>query len=116
MRKYFLLLALIFITPLFAAIIQNVRGIVHDPQHRPIEGAQVEIHAKASEWSQRVKTNANGEFQFDSVPVGQYVITVTSDGFNKIDQALAVTTEPVPVIHFPMTLAGITQTVEVSAT
>jgi outer membrane receptor protein involved in Fe transport len=115
--KKFILLAVVFgAAPVFAVIIQNVRGIVHDPQHRPIESAQVEIHAKASEWAQVTKTNADGEFQFDAVPVGEYVVSVTSGGFNKIDQALAVTSQPIAVLHFPMSLAGITQTVEVSAT
>ena len=116
MRKCCLLVVVFCVAPVFAGIIQNVRGIVHDPQHRPIESAQVEIHAKASEWSQTTKTNADGEFQFDAVPVGEYVVTVNSGGFNKIDQTLAVTSAPVPVLHFPMILAGITQTMDVSAT
>jgi hypothetical protein len=33
----------------FATVFGSVRGIVHDPQHRPVQGAMVMLHAKSSE-------------------------------------------------------------------
>src|ERR1035437_6524713 len=47
----------------WAATLGNVHGIVHDPQHRPIAGAAVTLHAQASNWS--ATRNSDGEFQFD---------------------------------------------------
>ena len=115
MRKALLLVALFCSVPVCAAIFGTVRGIVHDPQHRPVQAAQVVIHAKTSEWTQTAQTNADGEFQFDTVPVGEYVVTVSSAGFNKMEQTLEVTSDSSPVLHFQLTLETVTQSVEVSA-
>jgi hypothetical protein len=55
-------------------IFGGVRGIVHYPRHQPIAGAQVTLHARASAWSQETRTNADGEFAFVAVPVGEYSV------------------------------------------
>ncbi|HXH50933.1 MAG TPA: carboxypeptidase-like regulatory domain-containing protein, partial [Terriglobia bacterium] len=65
----------------FATIFGNVRGIVHDPQHRPIRDAGVVLHASGSAWSKSGRTNGNGEFEFSAVPAGAYLLTVTASGF-----------------------------------
>ena len=49
---------LVLTTPLGATIVGNLRGIVHDPQHRPIEGARVTIHSRTSDWSRAAQSNA----------------------------------------------------------
>ncbi len=67
----FAALLLITITPAaFANIYGAVRGVVHDPQHRPIQNAMVMLRAKSSEWAKSVTTDATGEFQFNAVPLG----------------------------------------------
>ena len=38
-----------------ATIFGSVRGIVHDPQHRPIQGAMVMLRSKSSEWTKSVR-------------------------------------------------------------
>lgn len=98
-----------------ATIFGSVRGIVHDPQHRPIDGAVIELRAKASAWSQRTRSNANGEFTFAAVPVGDYSVTVSAPGFQSSQQPLTVVSNSSPVLHFPLNLAGVKQTATVSA-
>ena len=39
-----------------ATIFGNIRGIIHDPQHRPIEGATVTLHALNSGLTQVAMT------------------------------------------------------------
>ena len=73
-----------------ATIFGDVRGIVHDPVHRPIEGAQVSIHDRTSAWSKTTQTNAQGEFEFSSVPVGEYMVWVEASGFQEAAQGLTV--------------------------
>ena len=48
-----------------ATIFGSVRGIVHDPQHRPIQAAMVMLKSKSSEWTKNASTDANGEFSFN---------------------------------------------------
>jgi hypothetical protein len=90
----------------FATIFGSVRGIVHDPQHRPIQGARLTLKAQNSDLTQSAETNANGEFVFSSVPIGNYNVTVSSDGFQQVSQDVIVQSDTRPILHFQLTVAG----------
>ena len=96
----------------WAATLGNVHGIVHDPQHRPIAGAAVTLHAQASNWS--ATTNSDGEFQFDAVPAGDYTLNVTAAWFSPLEQSLTVVEGKGPVIHLQLAIAEARQVVEVT--
>ena len=100
--------------PARAGIFGTVRGIVHDAQHRPIEGAKVILRARLSDWQKEALTDSEGRFQLDAVPAGDYVIHITRDGFRDVERPLAVASDSAPILHFPMELATLTQRVEVS--
>jgi Carboxypeptidase regulatory-like domain/TonB-dependent Receptor Plug Domain len=100
----------------FASIFGSVRGVVHDPQHRPIQNAMVMLKAKSSQWGKTVTTNTNGEFDFTSVPIGNYTVAVSSEGFEQTQQAVTVLSDTSPVLHFSLTIAGAKENVEVSET
>jgi outer membrane cobalamin receptor len=99
-----------------ATIFGSVRGIIHDPQHRPVQGAMVMLRAKSSEWTANTPTNANGEFQFNAVPIGDYSVTVANPGFTQTAQNVVVKSGTEPVLHFQLNVAGTKETVNVSAT
>jgi len=40
-----------------ATVFGQIQGIVHDPQHRPVRGAQVALHAVNSGFSQAAESN-----------------------------------------------------------
>jgi hypothetical protein len=92
-----------------------VRGIVHDPQHRPVQDAMVMLKAKSSEWAKSVTTNATGEFQINAVPVGDYAVSVASQGFAQTSRDVTVTSGSVPVVHFQLQVASADEKVIVSA-
>lgn len=100
---------------LHASIFGTVRGIVHDPQHRPIPAATVTLKAALSDWEQTQQTNGDGEFVFSAVPIGEYTVTVTRDGFQQVQQKIVVKADTGPVLHFPMELSTVTQTATVTA-
>jgi hypothetical protein len=97
-----------------ATIFGTVRGVVHDPQHRPIPDATVALKAQDSDWAQVQKTDQNGEFEFSAVPIGDYTATVTLEGFQKQEQAVVVHSDTSPVLHFELTLASVSQTTVVN--
>lgn len=101
--------------PALAAAAGAVRGVVHDPQHRPVPGATVSLTARTADLAQHTVTDANGEFEFTAVPVGDYVLSVSLEGFQTSDQAVTVTSTSDPVLHIALALASITQSVTVSA-
>jgi hypothetical protein len=98
-----------------ATIFGSVRGIIHDPQHRPIQGAMVMLKAKASEWSKSSNTDANGNFEFNGVPLGDYSITVANPGFVQASQEVRVASGTEPVVHLQLSVAVANETVNVSA-
>ncbi len=97
-----------------ATIFGSVRGVVHDPQHRPVQGAMVMLQAKSSDWAKNADTDANGEFLFIGVPIGDYSVSVASPGFAQAVQSLVVISGTEPVVHFQLNVAGGKETVNVS--
>ena len=98
-----------------ATIFGGILGIVHDPQHRPIAGADVKVKSATSDWFQATQTDAEGKFTFSEVPVGEYVVTVSRKGFSDGQKSLTVASSTSPVLHFQLALAPVTQTTVVSA-
>jgi outer membrane cobalamin receptor len=99
----------------FATVFGTVRGIVHDPQHRPVSGSDVVLKAKSSDYTQKSQTDANGEFHFDAVPLGMYTVTVTDASFASQEQSVTVLSGTAPILHLEMHIASQVQTVTVSA-
>ena len=97
------------VVALHATIFGRVQGIVHDAQHLPIAGATVTLRAQDSDWTQVQKTNDNGEFEFNAVPIGNYSVTVAVEGFQQQEQTLLVKSDSSPVLHFELALARVTQ-------
>jgi len=92
-----------------------VRGVVHDPQHRPIQSAMVMLKGKSSEWTKSSTTDANGEFQINAVPLGEYSVSVASKGFAQSEQDVIVISGSVPVVHFQLNVESAKENVNVSA-
>ena len=110
----FLILSVLLLTPLLATIFGTVRGSAHDPDHRPVPDAIVSLQAVSSEYAQTGRTNANGEFQFEAVPIGEYRVFVTREGFALTEQEVLVTSASAPVLHFQFRLAAARGSVEVT--
>ncbi|HEY2383131.1 MAG TPA: TonB-dependent receptor [Terriglobia bacterium] len=96
-----------------ATVFGTVRGIVHDPQHRPIPGTNLTLKATDSGYTRAATSDADGQFIFDAVPVGVYTITVASPGFAAAQEAVTVLSGSSPVLHFELRVASRTETVDV---
>jgi len=102
--------------PVYATIFSTVRGIVHDPSHRPVPGAEVVLRAQNSDYSRKATTNPEGAFEFPAVPAGEYLVRVTHPGFSEQQQVLATVSSSAPVIHFQLQLAHQKESVNVAET
>ncbi len=99
-----------------ATIFGAVRGVIHDPQHRPIQGAQVTLKAQNSDWMQTQNSSDRGGFEFSSVPLGSYTVAVASKGFQDMRQDVIVQSDTSPVLHMELAVAGAKESVLVSET
>ncbi len=117
MRRILMFMAvfLLFAGAAFATVFGSVRGIVHDPQHRPVQDMQVVLKAKTSDYAQTVQTDVDGGFHFDAVPLGEYLVAVSKDGFATLEQAVTVLSGTAPILHFELQLATQNQSITVSA-
>lgn len=105
-------LLLLLVCALEAADTATVRGVVHDPQHRPIAGAEIAL--RSASFSRTARSDANGEFTIADVPEGVYTADVSAAGFTATRQQVTVSAAKNPVLHFPLDLAPVASSVEVS--
>src|SRR5712671_397517 len=109
-----ILLALFAALPAFASVFGTVKAIVHDPQHRPVQGAQVEVQSRTSAFKTSGTTNEEGMALLSNVPVGEYDVKIVSSGFSAAQQSVTVTSGNVQEMHFALALAQHQETVDVS--
>jgi len=111
----FLFCCLLFASAALAQALGSVRGIVHDPQHRPVEAAKITLNAAHSQWSAKAASDGNGEFTFSRVPVGDYTLTAEKPGFAPALQAFSVASGEAPILHVELAVAAQSQTTTVTA-
>lgn len=117
MRRSFDYLLLAALSPgaaVYAStIFGQVQGIVHDPQHRPIQGATVSLHAAHSAFEKTVSTDQEGSFLMPAVPLGDYIVTVRRPGFAAMERVMTLASNTTPLLHFELPLGTVNQTVVV---
>ena len=115
MRRYsvFLLLLLAASIPARATVFAAVHGIVHDPQHRPVAGAEVTLKAADSAFTLTAKTGAEGDFELSQAPIGVYTLTIAAKGFATAAQSITVASGTNPLLHILLAIAPASQTVVV---
>ena len=115
MRKiaFSFLLLWLLVLPLssLASVFGQLRGIVHDSQHRPISGARVVVKSPSSSFMRAVITGVDGKFSIPAVPLGDYMISVTEAGFETATQTLALASDTSPVLHFELAIGIVNQSI-----
>ena len=114
MRRVLVLTLLLIPNLGFASVFGVVKGVVHDPQHRPIAGAQVLVKSSTSDWKTQTTTNYAGQFQIQTVPLGDYSLTVSAPGFADETVTARVIAGNAEDLHFQLAIAGAKETVEVT--
>ncbi|HUI78886.1 MAG TPA: TonB-dependent receptor [Bryobacteraceae bacterium] len=114
MKLLVFFVAIFLPSAVWAVVFGSLRGVVHDPAHRPIAGAQVVLRSTSSDYSQTVSTQADGVFEATSVPVGSYRVTVTHEGFAPVAEETVVVSGSAPVLHFQLAIGPLQQAVNVS--
>jgi hypothetical protein len=109
-------LPLVLLAPLllYAVVYGSLRGVIHDPDHRPIAGAQIVLKSTTSDFTRDITSDAEGSFTADALPVGQYRVTVTREGFAPAAQDEIVVSGSAPILHFQLAIGTAKQSVTVS--
>jgi outer membrane receptor protein involved in Fe transport len=89
-----------------ATVFGTVRGVIHDPSHRPAAGVQVTLIAANSGYKQTALSGDMGEFELQAVPAGEYTLRAVHAGFDDALQAVTVTSGRAGYLHLQLQLAG----------
>jgi outer membrane receptor protein involved in Fe transport len=111
----FIVILLLITTTALATVFGTVRGIIHDPQHRPVSDTKVVLKARTTDYMQTVQSDVNGDFDFDAVPLGEYTVTVSQPSFVAQEKNITVLSGTAPILHFELLLATQNQSITVSA-
>jgi len=118
MSKFALLLfpaLLLYSFAAHASVFGQIHGVVHDPQHRPIAGAGVEVKAAHSDFIQTANSGQDGSFSLTSIPLGDYTVTISQTGFESVRQVLTLASDTSPVLHFELQLGTVHETITVES-
>lgn len=97
--------------PAFATVFATVRGIVHDPQHRPIAGATITLHASDSDFFVHAVSDADGAFTLPEAPIGVYTLDVAAPGFGHWSRSVTLESNTSPVFHVELAIHTAEETV-----
>lgn len=94
----------------------GINGTVTDPSGAVVPGAAVDLMNAATGVSYKAVTSSGGEYQFQDLPLGSYVVTVTAPGF-KVEkvQGVPVSAGAIYTLAVKLSITSTAQTVEVSA-
>ena len=88
MQKQICLVAVCLLAAMAPAQITTttITGTVSDPGGAAVPGAQVTASNVGTGVSRTTDTNAQGEYRIDLLPVGEYTVEVSANGFKKSKQ------------------------------
>src|SRR5580704_3619852 len=94
----------------------NIAGVITDPTGAAVVGASVTITNTATNAERKTITTSAGEYRFDLLPVGNYVLQVENSGFSPAQvKGLQLLVGTTVTVNIPLKTGGVSQTVEVTA-
>jgi hypothetical protein len=121
MKKLFTLIALLFVTALAgygqATSVNggSIQGTITDPTGAVVPDANVNVTATDTGSVKIVTTDSAGFYSVGPLNPGNYTVTVTKSGFEKLSVKTVVRTGTATSGSFKVTLGASTETVEVNA-
>src|SRR5258708_17092280 len=103
-----LLLAISFSTEMTAQTTTSggLTGVVTDPTHAVVVGAEIEIEEQSKGTTQSTKTDREGVYRFFFLEPGKYTLTVTCHGFRPASRAVNVLLGPPVSVNVALEIAN----------
>ncbi len=94
-----------------------IRGTITDPADALVSGAHVELKSQATGMHRETMTGSTGIYEFDSLPVGSYQVSVTQSGFRPFTVSqIALQYAEIRTVDEKLTLGAAADSIEVVAT
>ena len=91
----------------------TITGTVHDSSGAAVPNAQVAVRNDATAQILELKVNEQGTYVSPPLRPGEYTVTITAEGFEKIAKRLQLDVSQRAVVDFDLKLGTVTQEVAV---
>ena len=91
----------------------SLSGTVFDPQQQVVPGCTVQLSSVSTNSSRQATTNDLGIFQISGLLPGEYVLSVTAQGFSPVKQAVTLEVGQARTIDLTLKVAAVSTTVDV---
>jgi putative hemolysin len=93
----------------------SITGAVVDEQGALVSTANIKATNVATGFTREAKTDSNGTYNIQYLPVGGYTVTVEAPGFKKfVQQNLVITVDQTQALNVTLSVGAENQTIEVS--
>jgi len=92
-----------------------LRGTVEDSTGAAVPGAEVKLRDKTTAKEFKTESDEEGDFDFDDLPAGQYVLIIETPGFENVQQPVAINPPAATRVRVRLRLAQVRAQVTVSA-
>lgn len=93
----------------------SIAGSVKDQQSALVTNADIKATNVETGFTRTAKTDSDGAYNIQYLPVGEYNVTVNAAGFQKfVQQHLTITVDQIQALNVVLTIGAESQTVEVS--
>ncbi|HEX4039718.1 MAG TPA: carboxypeptidase regulatory-like domain-containing protein [Acidobacteriaceae bacterium] len=93
----------------------SLSGLAIDPSGAALPGVTVTATDNATGYKRTVQTDAAGAYALQDLPIGQYVIDVSDQGFHSLSEPIALTVGQRARVDFHLQVGSTQQTVQVQA-
>ncbi len=93
----------------------GIKGYVKDKTGSTVVGAEVTLSGTALITPQKASTDGAGYFYFQLVPPGEYMLTVTANGFRTYKQTrIDIAAAKLPTYEIQLEVGSVSETIEVT--
>ena len=116
-RAFMVLTAALLLTaPLYAQDRAAIRGTITDPSGALVAGAHVELKSPGTGLTRESVTGDAGIYEFDSLPVGSYQLTIAQNGFRPVTVSeINLQYSEIRTVDAQLAVGGASDSVEVVA-
>jgi hypothetical protein len=94
----------------------SLSGLVLDSSGAAVAGAELTVTSQETGYTRTGKSLADGAYSLPDLPIGQYALTATANGFSQIQEKLRIGVGERVRLDLRLTVGAANQTIEVSAT
>ena len=96
-------LALLIVTAVCSDAASAIRGRTSDPQGKVIAGARIRLQTENASRSKEVRTNNQGQYQFESLAPGRYIVSAEAAGLAAVTRSVALVPGEAAVVDLAFT-------------